>query len=393
MFVASRAVRHSALVLLVLAICTVNGSGRQWSRQPGELVRDSFGPTGGVCRGACGMGCPTSSCAPSVSYEWAGPDRLRRIRTFACGTHLGCRQHDDCLDRCRMRQAQGLDCEAECHREAVEVYGVDNAVSWGVGGGPLDPQRITFQYTREAPGAPQPLFRCPAGASLDRDGEAARCLAGDGADVSPVFDNYGDGPGMRLSGVVAGRVCREGNVASGVCEETADIEVSGDRAWYGFEFDYVNADPGEPLMCASFGAEDDFMGSIVKNVVALLPTDDTSEAGQVLGRIQDAMGRGASLTDILSGITVRAAGDPSPPLASPVPRPGVPPTVEVPSAHGHLLVPMFELPTAAAPGSLVEREVRCTHKGQPVLEASFRLRFSPPQGDGSTGSRARAAYR
>jgi hypothetical protein len=274
-----------------------------------------------------------------------------------------------------MRQAQGLDCDAECHAEAVEAYGVDSAIAWGMGNGPFDDQRIAFEYSRDGPEAPQPLFRCPTGARLSRVGDDARCVSADGAEVVPVFESFGEGPGMRVSAFISGRVCRDGTTPTGVCVETADIEVRGERAWYGFEFDYVNADPAEPLRCTSIGAEDDFMGSVVRNVVTLLPADDSSEAGQVLGRIQNALGRGASLTDILSGISVRPAGAPDPALASPVPTPGVPPTVEVPSARGHLLVEMFELGASGTAGSVVDRQVHCTHNGLPVLETDFRLRF------------------
>jgi hypothetical protein len=370
-------IRSVLLALFVLAVSTASGSGGQWSRQPGERVRDSFGPTGGACRGACGMGCPTSSCALTVGYECAGGDRLRRVRTYVCGTHQGCRAHDDCLDRCRQQRAKGLDCEALCHTEAVEQYGVETATSWGMGGGPFDDRRITFEYTRDAPDAPEPLFRCPAGAQLGCGSPAGRCVTADGTEAAPVFDAYAAGAGasgMHVSGFESGRLCGGGAEAA-VCEQTVDIDVTGDRTWYGFEFDYSGADPSAPLRCLATGAEDDFMGGVIKSMVALAPADDNTEAGKVLGRIQRELGRGASLTDILSGIRVTPAGKSPPAPPAPGTSPGVPASVPIPAASGHLVVPMFELRDGAPPGSTLVRDVRCTHNGAPVLETSFRLRF------------------
>lgn len=66
-------------------------------------MRNIFGPDIGLsanqCRGACGGGCP-KSCSIEVSYECMGSAQLRRVEAFTCGTHKGCREHDDCLDTC-----------------------------------------------------------------------------------------------------------------------------------------------------------------------------------------------------------------------------------------------------------------------------------------------------
>jgi hypothetical protein len=365
-------------IFFALAVCTTTASSTdQWARQPGERVRDVFSPIGGSCRGACGPGCPTASCEATVTYECASPDRLRRVRTFSCGTHQACRQHDDCLDRCRQRQGQGFDCDAVCHTEVVEQYGVDRATSWIRGGGPFDDQRITFEYTRDAPDGPEPLFRCPDGASLSCGAGAGRCVTGASAEVTPVFDAYAGGArGMQVSGFRSGRVCGSGGSQSSVCEETVDVAVTGERAWYGFEFDYRNADPSAPLQCSASGAEDDFLGGLVKNLATVMPADRSTELGALFGQIQNELGRGRSLTDVLSGISVRPAGEPAPvESAAATAKPGVPSSVPMLSASGHMVVPMFELGSGGAPGSVTVREVRCTHKGSPVLETTFRLRF------------------
>lgn len=361
--------------VLVAAVCTVSGAGGQWSRQPGDRVRDAFGPTGGSCRGACGMGCPAASCDLTVSYECAGADRLRRVRAYACGTHLGCRQHDDCLDRCRLQRGQGFDCEAECHKEAIAQYGMETATSWGMGGGPFDARRITFEYTRDSPDLPAPLFRCPDGARLTC-GDAGRCLTAAGGEATPIFDSYAATPGaMRISGFRSGSICGEGGQESRVCEQAVDVQVTGDRVRYGFEFDYANASPPAPLQCSASGAEDDFLGSVVKSAATFMPADDSTELGKAFGRMQHELGRGRSLTDVLSGVTVRPAGAPAPSPPVPGTTPGVPASVPIPAATGRLVVSMFELASAAPAGSTMVRDVRCMHNGKPVLEASFRLHF------------------
>jgi hypothetical protein len=382
---------QTALALFVLAACTVAGSGAQWSRQPGDRVRDAFGPVVGdtatACRGACGGGCLTKSCIEAVTYEVAASDRLRRVRSYTCGTHQGCREHDDCLDRCLQRRQQGLDCEGQCHAEALKTYGFESGTSWAAGGGPFDNDRITFEYTRDAPGAPEPLFRCPAGSQLNT-ASGARCLAVDGREVTPVFDAYaGAAGGVGVTGFRSGRVCRAGGTSS-VCEQTVDVTIAGDAqcaqaggarpcTWYGFEFDYTNADPAAPLVCSTYGATDDFMGRVVGRALTAVPADESTELGALLGKMQGELARGRSLTDLLSGIKVRPAGQPAPAVeAPPGPAPGVPSSVDLPSASGHLVVPMYELADGAVPGSVLVREVRCTHNGSPVLETSFRLHFS-----------------
>ena len=110
-------------VIFALAVLLPPDSAAQWSAGPGETVRNAFGPSKNqhvpVCRGACGMDCP-SSCEQDEEFQCAGAGALIRVQTYSCGTHLGCRQHDDCLDNCSQQHGEGYDCQAECHAEAVE---------------------------------------------------------------------------------------------------------------------------------------------------------------------------------------------------------------------------------------------------------------------------------
>ena len=143
-------------------------STAQWSAEPGATVRNAFGPQAGnsanECRGACGAGCP-DSCAKTVSYECQDASRLRRVGAYDCGTHQGCRVHDDCLDACLQSGAQGRSCATQCDAEIMDRFGFESAGSWLMGEGPYDGE-ISFEYTRDAPDAWSAFGHHGAGGSL-----------------------------------------------------------------------------------------------------------------------------------------------------------------------------------------------------------------------------------
>jgi hypothetical protein len=379
---------------LLLLIPTT--SAAQWASSPGQTVRDAFGPaTGGgarVCRGACGVGCP-SACAERTIFECIEGEKLQRVRSFTCGTHQGCRDHDDCLDRCSQRHGAGFDCDAECHREAVEEYGLELAVSWAAAGGPFDGEPITFEYTRDSPDAPAPAFRCPSGSTLECTDDKGRCAA-DGKEVQPVFDSYPSaGPGaMKISSFKSGRLCGQS-----VCSPAIDIDVTGEDSCnrngenvactrYGVEFDYRGADPSSPLECSTStsGSDDDFIGGLIKRGFDSAPTlgADTFEGNQGLGELLGIMQKVVASAE--SPEDVRISMAPLGPDGKPIEEqrvgntsgsgpPRVPKTVPLTSASGHLVVPMYELASDQPTGSVTEREVRCSHGGVPVFETTFRL--------------------
>ena len=85
-----------------------------------------------------------------VGYECVGETQLRRIEAFTCGTHRGCREHDDCLDNCLIGKSESPDCQSQCDAEVTQEYGFEKAVPWLFRYVPYD-CRITFEYTRRAP--------------------------------------------------------------------------------------------------------------------------------------------------------------------------------------------------------------------------------------------------
>jgi hypothetical protein len=381
---------------VVLAISTLltlaPANAVQWAAGPGETVRNAFGPQGGShkanqCRGACGAGCP-KSCDTSVSYECTDAPRLRRIMTYQCGTHEGCRVHDDCLDRCVQNGAQGNDCPTQCDTNVMTQYGIARAGSWMTGGGPYDGE-ISFEYTRDAPGALEPAFRCPSGTSRQCSGHVG-CMAGS-TWVEPVFDSYPDARAgaMRVSAFRSGPAC-----GNRVCEQSADIRITGKDTCpggsctrFGMEFDYHNADPSAPLECtpSTSGGGSDFVGDLLKQGADAMESRGTAPDPHSEDGMEALMGLfGKVLTSADSPEDVDISMAPLDKDGKPIesqrvgtrPRDGLPPiprSIDIPAPSGHLFVPMYQLAENTAPDQIKERRIRCTHKDTPVLDTTFRL--------------------
>jgi hypothetical protein len=305
--------------------------------------------------------------------------------------------HDDCLDRCAQANAQGVDCEAVCHIEAVKEYGATNAMSWLQGGGPFDTERILFEYTRRAPGAPEPVYRCAEGTRRECGGGAARCLTAARVAVEPIFDGFPTtGPGsIQVSGFRSGPLCEQGPDGSRVCEQAVDIQVAGTDSCaqsggsarctrFGFEFDYLRADPAVPLVCtaSSRGGSADFASFAVAQALSPVVSQGSgTDLGAAMAGLQDALRSGRSLESVLSGISIAPLdekGRPveservgaSPAAATPLPTPR---QVVLEAASGRLVVPLYELHNPSASGQVVVRDVQCSYRGAPVLETRFRL--------------------
>lgn len=94
--------------------------------------------SGSLCRGACGPDCP-STCTAATVMSFSVPDSTGRCHStctytgLRCGSHQGCREHDDCYDA-----ADGWRAHLRCDATAVGKYGMRNTNSWRTGGGPYD---------------------------------------------------------------------------------------------------------------------------------------------------------------------------------------------------------------------------------------------------------------
>ncbi len=366
------------------------------SAEPGASVRNQFGPDVGLgnnqCRGACGGGCP-SSCEIVVNFECMGDSQLRRVEAFTCGTHQGCREHDDCLDSCLLNNPKSRDCQPQCDAEAMQKYGFEKATPWLLGKGPYD-GKITFEYTRQAPTDLEPAYRCPQN-SKRQCGDSAGCITSAGSPMDPVFDAYpaAKASAMQISNFRAGQLC-EGGVEQ-ICQQSAAIRVTGkdscpggDCTRFGMEFDYSNGDPTAPLDCVTStrGGDDDFIGDLVKLGGDAIAERDAATGGpekddglgQLLGMFGKVIASGDSPEDIQISITpLDEEGNPiesqrvgSEPRDGPAP---IPRSVDLPAERGHLFVPMYQLQASSRAGTVKERRVTCSHKGEPVLETVFVL--------------------
>jgi hypothetical protein len=383
-----------ALALAVFLALTVSPLISHGAAEAGATVRNDFGPDVGLganmCRGACGGGCP-KSCEIVVSYECTGAAQLRRVEAFTCGTHKGCREHDDCLDACLRDNSGSKDCQPQCDASALEVYGA-SAASWLLGKGPFDGM-TTFEYTRRSPASPEPAYRCPEDASREC-GASTGCITAAGKPMDPVFDTYptAGGGGMRISRLQTGPLCAGGG--DRVCGHTATIHVTGTDACpggkctrFGMEFDYRGADPSAPLRCAtSTRGEEDFVGDLIKlggdavaerNATTGGPAEDDG-MGQLMDAFAKVIASGDSAEDV--EVTITPMDEHGRPIESQsvgsAPQNGPPPiprTIAIPAASGHLFVPMYQLADNSKVGSVKERRVTCTHKGEPVLETVFTL--------------------
>ncbi len=366
------------------------------SAQSGSALRNAFGPQSGMnanmCRGACGGGCP-DSCNESVAYACTDSAHLQRIVTYDCGTNQGCRVHDDCLDAC-VRKGTGVkECSQQCDADVIQNYGLESGMSWLSGGGPYD-GRITFEYTREAPDALEPAFRCPTGATREC-GATSGCKTAEGTWVEPVFDAYPEAgaTAMSVSAFRSGPACGDS-----VCKQATDIPVygedtcpGGDCTRFGMEFDYSNADPSEPLKCSTSTnteGESDFIGDLLKQgadaMDARSDSDPAQNAGgqgddgmaQLMGMFGKVLASADSPEDVqISMAPLDENGNPiesqrvgSDPVDGPPP---IPHTVTLPAASGHLFIPMYQLAGGENLAGVKERKVTCTHKDVPVVETHF----------------------
>lgn len=97
--------------------------------------------SGSLCRGACGPDCPsTCTAAPTltacVDDAASCQHETCSYTGVTCGTHAGCRTHDDCYDACSASGASFL-CWRACDVECLQKYGLVCG-AWARGYGPFD---------------------------------------------------------------------------------------------------------------------------------------------------------------------------------------------------------------------------------------------------------------
>lgn len=113
--------------------CPIGGSAPQ--------LKDPQIFSGSKCRGACGPDCPPR-CTKPTDYTIEVPDSTNSRyfictypNTIQCGSHKGCREHDDCYDTCG-NNTWDL-CHRQCDIECIKKYGLQ-CNDWRQGLGQFD---------------------------------------------------------------------------------------------------------------------------------------------------------------------------------------------------------------------------------------------------------------
>ncbi|TWJ02465.1 uncharacterized protein DUF4157 [Mucilaginibacter frigoritolerans] len=106
-------------------------------------------PSGSLCRGACGVNCP-DTCTHEADQVICLPDSTGTCHftytytgVLSCGSHAGCRTHDDCYDACEAAGDTLGFCHRGCDLDCKSHYDLSTCVGWAQGNGPFD-MRLRF---------------------------------------------------------------------------------------------------------------------------------------------------------------------------------------------------------------------------------------------------------
>jgi len=103
--------------------------------------------SGSLCRWACGGDCPDTCVDHDDVVVWVlepifgGYYKFSYSGVIACGTHEGCRWHDDCFDQCAetFGESEAWEpCHMGCNAYVVDRYDAGRGYSWSRGYGPYD---------------------------------------------------------------------------------------------------------------------------------------------------------------------------------------------------------------------------------------------------------------
>ena len=201
----------------VAAEVAAGNSGSSTRPQIQMVTTNEYGPKGAMCRGACGPDCIRTNC--NCTEEWrcekdtttgenTGYRELWHI-FYNCGTHQGCRLHDDCYDQCdrdfsgwrafvckHCSNPDRCDNIYFCDRDCLIDYGYSNCLSWMLGYGPFDPERETFEYSK--------MFvlnriECPSHCTYSISPTSASFTSEGGTGFVMIHTNFNDCPWTAIS--------------------------------------------------------------------------------------------------------------------------------------------------------------------------------------------------
>lgn len=153
------------------------------------------------------------------------------------------------------------------------------------------------------------------------------------------FEILGAGPDtMEIRNQRSGKVCRNGPITSAVCEDGREVVIAGEDTcdWSegvtypctrtGHEFDYVVADPAEPVRC-----------EVTRSVPTLFDPDTEQITGERTAEY----------------------------------------SIELDSATGHLFHHGFAIYTAVAERTTIHEQHLCSRAGVPLYQVDFTLIYEP----------------
>jgi hypothetical protein len=215
----------------------------------GKLSGSTTGPCGALCRGACGPDCTTVNCTFKgtglCQHDNFGKQNgyWQTATVYNCGTHDGCRQHDDCYDLCndgRCGTWTAVTCRRGCDADAFRQYPVEGP-SWVGGHGPFD-GRLDFEY----PDPPRydPVL-CPVGGG----GADAAVIAVDAS----AKDSVSTGPDLMTKADLAGTADEPVSVVTPDAPGVADAPVTSTWRMTNFELKSSAGDGCYTLVSSSNG--------------------------------------------------------------------------------------------------------------------------------------------
>jgi len=132
LFVLTLALIHLGASIPDASICPIGTDGAPARINPGIASE-------GLCRGACGMNCPSDRCKSVGDIEWYVADidadnELRCVYSgvLECPSHQGCRVHDACYDQCAVEGHTELmdECHQNCNQQCYDDWGKCECAAW-----------------------------------------------------------------------------------------------------------------------------------------------------------------------------------------------------------------------------------------------------------------------
>lgn len=102
-------------------------------------LRDTGLTSGALCRGACGIDCPSHRCEPQEDYVkvinkgTASQGICTYANTVSCDSHQGCRDHDACYDVCTESRGETSlmgACHWDCNNDCFATFGYTSCALW-----------------------------------------------------------------------------------------------------------------------------------------------------------------------------------------------------------------------------------------------------------------------